>query len=296
MKNKIYKVVCFSFLLACSFSYSVEAGESVVPLQKNLRIGSDDLIYQNRILTSREADLLGSTIDLSKLQPKSNDIWDNDVTIVDDQNSIAINDNDILNYEGAILSNTGLFRFNAIPTNGNKMYTLHLDKSLHTILMRKNLLRSLGYKIPAMKYLKKITIQFNNKITMDNFLKREIPEATLGTSERWTVENKVIVDQLSLTLKDVAITEPNEFDFYNVSMGVPTQTINSRSLRSLLIPYSLVDLYESVNKFSWVDGKQDNKTVILPHFTGNDFSTTIDDVKWMLDLSLIHISEPTRPY
>lgn len=254
-----------------------------MPLQKGLRIASDDLIYNGRILTSREADLLGAKLDLSKLEPKTNDIWDSSRTLLDDQKEIAINDHDVLSYEGALLSNTGLFRFNAIPTNGNKIYTIHMDKSLHTMLMRKNLLRALGYKIPAMKFLKKVTIQFNSKIVMDNFIKREIPEATLGAADRWTTANLVSADQLSLTIKDVAITEPDEFDFYNVSMGVPTQTINSRSLRALLIPYSLVDLYESVNKFSWIDGKQDNKTVMLSHFTGNEFATTVDDAIWMLN-------------
>ena len=282
MKNKILKVVCFFSLIVC-FSFSAIAGESSVPLQKGLRIASDDLILNGRILTSRDADKLGASIDLSNLQPKANDIWDQEATVLDDQNEIAIKDFDVLSFEGSLLSNSGLYRFNAIPNNGNKIYTIHLDKSLHTMLMRKNLLRLLGYKIPAMKYLKQVTIQFSSKIAMENFIKREIPEATLGAAERWVLTDKVTANQLSLTLKDVAITEPNEFDFYNVSMGVPTQVINSRSLRALLIPYSIVDLYESVNKFSWIDGKQDNKTVILPHFTGNEFATTVDDAVWMIN-------------
>jgi hypothetical protein len=285
MKNKIYRAICLPFLLACLCFTNVEAGESSIPLQKGLRIASDDLIYKGQVRTSRDADLLSvnQQVDLSQLDPKANDLWDSLVTNVDDQNEIGINDNDVLSYEGSILSNTGLFRFNAIPVNGNKIYTIHMDKSLHTMLMRKNLLRALGYKIPAMKYLKKVTIQFNSKAAMDSFIKREVPEATLGSADRWTNVDLVKADSLSLTLKDIAITEPNEFDFYNVSMGIPTQTINSRSLRALIIPYSLVDLYESVNKFSWIDGKEDNKSVILPYFTENDFATTVDDAVWMLN-------------
>lgn len=257
----------------------------MIPLQKGLRMASDDLIYKDRMLSSREADVLGNTqgVDLSKLNPRANDLWDLSATTLDDQKEIAIENNDILSYEGGILSNTGLYRFNAIPVNGNKVYTIHLDKTLHTMLMRKNLLRALGYKIPAMKYLKKVTIQFNSKFTMENFLKREIPEATLGAADRWASTDLVSANQLTVTLKDVAITEPNEYDFYNVSMGIPTQTINSRSLRALVIPYSLVDLYESVNKFSWVDGKVDNRSVILSHFTSNEFATTVDDALWMIE-------------
>lgn len=285
MKTKINKLASFCFLLVSFVCGLAHAGESFVPLQKGQRIASDDLIYNNQVLSSRDADLLSlnQKVDLSKLNPRPNDLWDETPVKIDDQKEIAINDNDLLTYEGSILSNSGLFRFNAIPVDGNKIYTIHLDKSLHTMLLRKNLLRALGYKIPAMKYLKKVTIQFSSKFAMENFLKREIPEATLGAAERWASSDLVRADQLSLTLKDVAISEPNEFDFYNVSMGVPTQTINSRSLRALLLPYALVDLYESVNKFSWVCGKIDNKAVVLSHFTGNDFATTVDDAVWMLE-------------
>lgn len=245
-------------------------------------MASDDLIYKNKVLSSREADLLSSNqkVDLSTLNPKANDVWGNSQTFVDDQKEIAIVDGDTLSFEGSILSNSGLFRFNAIPVNGNKVYTIHLDKTLHTMLLRKNLLRALGYKVPAMKYLKKVTIQFSSKFAMETFLKREVPEATLGAAERWATAD---VNKLSVVLKDIAITEPNEYDFYNLSMGVPSQTINSRSLRALVIPYALVDLYESVNKFSWISAKVDNKAVVLPHFTSNEFATTVDDAVWMIE-------------
>lgn len=285
MKTKFNRLMSFCVLFTSFVYVQAFAGESFIPLQKGLRMASDDLIYNDQVLSSREADILGNSqkVDLSLLNPRPNDLWDSSVTSVDDQSEIAIRDNDVLSYEGSILSNTGLYRFNAIPTNGNKVYTIHLDKTLHTMLMRKNLLRALGYKIPAMKYLRKVTIQFNSKAAMESFLKREIPEATLGAADRWAATDLVKADQLTVTLKDVAVTEPNEYDFYNVSMGIPTQTINSRSLRALVIPYSLVDLYESVNKFSWVDGKIDNKSVILSHFTANDFATTVDDAVWMLN-------------
>ncbi len=282
MKKINKKIVYFCVLLSSLTCTLLQAGESFIPLQKGIRIASDDLVYNNKVLSSRDADLISEKqkINLSLLDPKSNDLWSQEKSVVNDQASIAIQNNDVLSYEGALLSNTGLFRFNAIPVNGNKIYTIHLDKSLHTMLLRKNLLRALGYKIPAMKFLKTVNIQFNSLYTLENFLKTEIPEATLGAAERWALVDK---NQLSVTLKDVAITEPNEFDFYNVSMGVPTQTINSRSLRALIIPYSLVDLYESVNKFSWINGKVDNKAVILSHFTNNEFATSIDDALWMLN-------------
>ena len=237
------------------------------------------------MLTSRQADQLAKEgkVNLTNLSPKSNDLWTNQEYQLNDQESIALNDFDVVNYEGALLSNSGLFRFNAIPVDGNKIYTIHLDKALHSMLLRKNVLRMLGYKIPAMKYVKKIVVQFPNKFVMENFLKREIPFATEGVSDRWASTDLVQENELRVTLKDIAITEPNEFDFYNVSMGIPTQTINSRTLRSLVIPYSILNLGESVNQMSWVGCKVDNKSVILPHFTSNDFATSIDDSLWMIN-------------
>lgn len=262
-----------------------QAGDSFIPLQKGLRIPSDDLYYNGKVLSAREAQSLETSqkIDLSQLNPKANDLWDTtEQNQIDDQSEIAISEEDLLSYEGALQSNSGLFRFNAIPVNGNKIFTIHLDKSLHTMLLRKNLLRKLGYKIPAMKFIKKLSIQFSTSFAMENFLKREIPEATLGAAERWATVTNISKERLVVDLQDVAISEPNEFDFYNVSMGIPTQTINSRTLRSLIIPYSVADLHESVNKFSWVNGKIDNNAVILTHFTANDFNTSVDDALWML--------------
>lgn len=285
MKNKINKLACFTTLLASAIFTTAFAGESFVPLQKGLRPASDDLIYENRVLSSREADVLGNSqnVDLSKLNPKANDLWSNVVTPVNDQQAIALKEGDTLSYEGSILSSSGLFRFNAIPLNGNKVYIIHMDKSLHGLLLRKNVLRTLGYKIPALKYLKNVTIKFQSKFAMETFINTEVKNAVIGSANRWIVKNDAKADQLLLTLQDVAVSEPEENDFYNVAFGVPQDTINSRTLRSLLIPYSLADYYETVNKFSWVDGKLDNNSIILPHFTANDFATTIDDAKWMLD-------------
>lgn len=243
-------------------------------------MASDDLIFGGNVLTSRDAEELSSLgkVDLSTLEPKVNELWSDEESHLDDQEAIELEENTTLSFEGSLTSNSGLYRFNAIPENSSKIYTIHLDKTLHSLLLRKNILRKLGFKIPAIKYLKNISIRFNSVEEREQFLKKEIPENTLGASERWVKK----VNELTVVVQDLAVTEPSENDFYNVAMGVPTQTINSRTLRSLLIPYSLLDLYESVNQFSWVDGKIDNRAAVLSHFTGNEFSTTIEDAQWML--------------
>lgn len=258
----------------------VFAGESFIPLQKGVRIASDDLIFEDTVLTSREAQDMSNLgqVDLSVLVPKSNEIWSSGKSHLNDQEVIELAESETLTFEGSLNSNSGLYRFNAIALNGSKIYTIHFDKTLHTLLLRKNILRMLGYKIPAIKYLKKAFIQFRTVEEREQFLKKDIPENTLGAPERWVKS----VDELTVEVQDFAVTEPSENDFYNVAMGIPTQTINSRTLRSLVIPYSILDLNESVNQYSWVSGKVDNRAVILSHFTGNEFSTTIEDAQWMI--------------
>lgn len=257
-----------------------QAGESFIPLQKGVRMASDDLIYQGNMLSSREAQDLSSLkqIDLSVLEPKPNEIWSAEKKNLNDQELIELREEETLSFEGSLTSNSGLYRFNAIPEGSSKIYTIHLDKTLHTLLLRKNILRLLGYNIPAIKYLKKVKILFSSVEEREQFLKKDIPENTLGAASRWVKS----VDELTVEIQDLAVTEPSEFDFYNVAMGIPTQTINSRTLRSLLIPYSILDLYESVNQYSWIDGKIDNRAAVLSHFTGNEFATTIEDAQWMI--------------
>ena len=275
--NKL-KIIILAF--ATTTSMLAQAGDSFVPLQKGTRMASDDLLYNGAVLTARDAQDLAKFkgVDLSLLDPKDNGIWSTQKNALKDQDVIGVQNGTALIFSGSLLSNSGLYRFNASLPGTSKIYTIHLDKSLHTMLLRKNILRKLGYKIPAMKYLPKVSIQFPSVEERESFLKKYIPEATLGTSERWVKK----VNELEVEVQDVAVTESSFNDFYNVSMGIPTQTINSRTLRSLLIPYSLLDLYESINQYSWVDGKVDNGAVVLPHFTANEFATTIEDAQWML--------------
>ena len=276
--NKLTTAILWTFL--SFFTILAYAGESFIPLRKGIRLASDDLVYGNSILSSREAQDLSDSkqVDLSLLQPKSNDIWSSEKSSLDDQSAIDLKESDVLTFEGSLSSNSGLYRFNAMSVSSSKIYTVHLDKTLHTLLLRKNFLRLLGYKIPAIKYLKKILIKFDSVEMKEVFLKKEIPENTLGSADRWVKA----INELSVEVHDLAVTESSENDYYNVAMGVPTQIINSRCLRSLVIPYSMLNLYESVNQYSWVNGKVDNQAIVISHFTGNDFMTTVEDAQWMI--------------
>ena len=137
-----------------------------------------------------------------------------------------------------------------------------------------------------MEYLKTITIQFSNSEAKEKFIKRQIPEATLGAPSRWVIkgldkEGKPD-ETLEITLQDIIVTMPSQNDHYNLSIGVPPKVLTSRTLRSLLVAYSLLDLGESVNKYNWSVGKIDNGNIKLPHDQIAEFNATMDDAKWIL--------------
>lgn len=274
---KFLLALIFLQYLCCS---AYAQGMVTIPLE-NTRLASDDLEFEGRILRSDEAHLLGMKgLDLSKLNPAASALWNNEKQNLSDQaDSIDIQENETLQFGGALLSASGLFRFNA--TVGNITAIIHLDKTIHTMLLRKNILRLMGYKVPAIKWFKRLTINFNSQEEMTDFLDSQIPRATLGAASRW-VESKDIT-LLSVVLHDIAVTIPSFDDHYNLAQGTPPQILNSRTLRALILPYALADLGESVNKFEWIVGRISDNEILLPHFTRGIFPTSMDDAKWALN-------------
>ena len=241
---------------------------------------SDDLLYQDRLLRPDEAyQLMKEGVDLSTLNPIESALWSPSVNPPSiSQDEVGVRVNDEVEYAGALLSAPELFRFNIRHDQANAI--VHLDKKLHTLLLRKNILRLLGYKIPPLKWLSQLTVKFSSIEELESVLETSIPRATLGAASRWVIKRD---DQnLTVTFRDVAITVPDASDHYNPAFGVPPQTLTNRTLRSLIIPYALTDLGESANKYEWTVGREDNKSILLPHFTRGIFTTTLDDAKWIL--------------
>lgn len=241
---------------------------------------SDDLVQDGEILRADQAHQLAQRgINLSVLNPAESAVWGPGRTItLDDE--LPFSESSIVEFSGALLSASGLFRFNA--RSGSLNAIIHLDKSLHVMLLRKNLLRKLGYKVPAMKWLPRLKVRFANLDEMKAFMESQVPRATLGAASRWVETQND--SSFTLVLRDVAVSIPQAEDHYNLSMGVPPQTLTSRTLRALIIPYALVDLGESVNKMEWVVGRESNNEIVLPHFTKGIFTTRMDDAKWALNL------------
>ncbi|MCR9204137.1 MAG: hypothetical protein NXH75_06145, partial [Halobacteriovoraceae bacterium] len=275
-------------LVALTCGSSLSAREESVPLA-SISQPSRDLIFEGQVITAERARQLQNDsfnpVDLSLLDPEESAVWKNNIQSVLDPSidQIPINEEEEYLFKGTILSNQGILRFNVLPAKSkDRVFTLLLEKTLHTTLLRKNLLRKLGYQIPAMKFLKKVKISFESVAQRDKFLAQDLPNATYGAPSRWIKKDHTKLEdtELTLTFYDVAAFLPQETDHYNVAMGVPPKNLTTRTLRSLLVPYSLLNLGESVNKFPWNVGKIQNENLVLPHFYFSGINAAIDDVRW----------------
>ena len=217
--------------------------------------------------------------DLSFLIPTTtSDLWKDSFPKELPKESLKINEMDEVLYHSSVLSPSGIFRFNILSTNGeNKFYTMMLNKSVHTALLAKSILRKIGYTIPDIKHLPKIVLKFKDENEKKIFLSYLENVAFAGNPNNWIVEdlgNKLI-------LQDLVVME-SENIIYNLAFGITPDMIQGRRLLSALaVPMSLVNLTESINMLRWNAGVVNNKRIILYHDQLTDFQCTWDDGRWI---------------
>lgn len=217
-------------------------------------------------------------LDLSKLNPIPNDLW-NDVDKffdnVHDEN-LPVFDGQTLNFSGKISSFSGLFRFNAVNSS-NERFQIHIAQNIHTMLLRKNLLRKLGFIVPRSKYLKKIKIQFENEKQKNDFKDVDLVLDLGLAPSRWISEEGTDY----LILQDIVAKMPSEVDGLDIALTMIPEELSSRALRGSLLVYNLLNMGESVNKFSFNSFAKKDSQLILDHGTEAIFNASLDDLRWM---------------
>ncbi len=269
-----YFVLFFSIL-----SYSQV---SRIPIKDTLP-PADDLVFEDARVNSSEAKNLKDKVSLDTLDPEENSIWKNEFNSLEKFNdNLDVKNGDVFTFSSHLKSNN-IARFNAINNNG-EVKTFYLDKYLHTSILRRNLLRKIGYIVPAIQPIKTITLNFDNNKQVQDFMLR-ISADTGGGSRRWIV-NEFDNEDTSITqlvLRDLAAIDLSHKNLYNLAMGVPTKTLSSRTLRSVVFLYALLEYRESANKFHWHAGRVVSQKLELMHFLdSHNFSTTdLYDIKWI---------------
>lgn len=281
---------------------------------------ANDLVYQGAVQNPEQAWALHQAgVDLSTLDPDtSTDIWKGDASTATAGTALdaafPVNNWDYITYLSNICSSSGVFRFNAstqaTASGPGQTITLMLTKNIHTYLLRKELLRRLGYQIPAMKYLSNVKVVFPDVATRDQVLTVLIPDDTAGAATRWcSVAAETLagdssipcagvtgmpasdVNPTTVWFQDVVAMDATPI-IYNVALDPPiTQVPGSnppqlepeaeRTLRALSVAYDLVDVPESINEFDWYAAEVQNGDVSFSVETQANFAATLDDAQWV---------------
>jgi len=223
--------------------------------------------------------------DISTLNPsESSDLWKNTFPKQLPEDEIAINDMDEVDYDSPIATTSGVFRFNIQNNSGDqKKYDILIDKSVHSVLLAKSLLRKIGYSIPPVKYLPHVIIRFKSELEKKTFISYMNNVAKVGNTKNWIIEE---LEDHKLLLQDVVVMNSNNAN-YNLAINIISpkniaEMIQGRRLlSSLVVPLTIVNLTESVNMLRWHAGVELNNQILLNNNTAEEYQCTWDDARWI---------------
>ncbi len=281
----------FFVLLAFLLGTQAQAESISIPL-KVVKKPASDLISNGAVLdVGQAASLASQGFDLSLLNPQENKMWQNQKYPTAD--ATQPHETQVLYQSSeAQLPFTYMARVQS-GSNPEIFYRLSLSRMTHTTLMRAALLKKLGYFVPTPQYSKNLRIFFKTEDEKSDFLK--LAQETMISdfeSRGWVIENNT--QNHSLVFSD-AVLEPATSDYFDIQWGYapdpndPAQVSvvqkfsRYRAYRSLIVPFSLVDIPESVNRFSAKYASILSSHIVITHPSAESFTAcTYEDAKWLL--------------
>lgn len=276
---------------------SIASAESVsIPLKSVKKPASDLILSDGRALDLGEAASRAERgEDLSLLNPVDNRLWQNkNYPAVDLTRAVFPDGNagvKFLSHEVELpFTYMGRVQSKADP---KQFYRFSLSRYSHTTLMRAALLRKLGYYVPSPKYYRNLRVFFDSEKAKETFLS-EVQEAMISDFESrgWIKENNKT--NHSVVFSD-ALLEVQTADYFDTQWGYAPNPANpqqleivrmfsrNRAFRALILPYVLVDVPESVNRFSAKLGSVLSGHVVLTHPSADSFgAATYEDVRWLV--------------
>lgn len=211
---------------------------------------------------------------------KGGDVSQHKNVDLDDEEDLALSDMDEVDFVSEAWSRLGNYRvtvnkanFWGVPTQ----YSIYLSKNAHSFLLRKALLRKLGYIVPPVKRVARLVVKFPSKDLKKKFLSN-ISVNNAGSFDRWVLSDK----STELVLQDVIVMEDQEFR-HNLSKGYLSEDVfqGKRIFDSLVIPFALTETPESINLMDWTMGRiySDNVALKFPH--SKLYNCSHDDAVWM---------------
>lgn len=300
MQKMAFKIGFRVLILAASFGVGLSAkplrasplAESpyVIPFA-NIRPEASDLVLNGKHLLPLEvAALRDEGVDISLINPDaSTDLWNPTGAFPNfsGDESLEVSSGDRVQFVETLEAPIKIFRFivqKEIPGRGSEVYQILLGKRLQTYLLRRNLLRKLGYYIPPMKQIAHLSVEFLSSNQKLNFIEDRANglKWNAGGDEEW-ITNLKDKDSKILELQDVMVL-PATAEFTNLAFGYIRADINQgrRIINALLVPYNLVDVQESVNGLRWHSAQIKSQTIYFPLEDEEAFSATMADGHWIM--------------
>ncbi len=246
-------------------------------------LGSDGKILNSWELEERRRVLWQSKLDLSVLGPAT------DYTYYSNTNppyQWNVQDYDELDFSGAAESlgqglNNGLFRFNLLARDHKTPYLALLSEVNYSYLIRAELLRKIGYNIPAMKRFRALKINFSSVDEKKQILNRMT--SILSDKDLWIIDNPK--DLPYILIQDIVLTPYESLEKFNLAIDpfLFDRTNGKRIFKALVVPYNLIlSDNPSINLLPWSVGVVYSGNLRLNSEITSSFGASVEDAKWIL--------------
>lgn len=278
-------------------------GVTSVPLPNaanSVKKPAHDLVLDGKVLDFNQAAQLSERMDLSDLNPRESKFWQD--------KTFSASDADTRGYPKASIGVfspksesfiTGRAKFTSLhlvqsKENPKAYYRMAVSFASQSMMMRAALLRKLGYYVNSPKYYKNLKVTFKNEAEKEQFIAQLADD--LGgidlTARTWIVDNDKKDHSLVLQSATLEDTSNDTSELYWGTAPDPSNPANIpavqrfsrlRAYRAAIIPFALVDVPESVNRFSTRFAEVSTGYVNIPYYLGQSFqATTYDDLRWIL--------------
>jgi hypothetical protein len=289
--NGALKVI-FATLLLTALPLQLHAESKAIATSaialKNTENPAIDLLENGQpVDADRAADMRKAGIDLSTLTPAQSDVWsDTKLSAIEMSGSAYPTEPVTVNYTAMVpLNPEGWMRtqVQAIGSDGQmRDYRMLMSLNAHQALMRAALLRKLGYPVQSPKWYRQLRVRFKSEAEKNTFVGQISVQAGLVDHKRWVLsedktKNEILLQDVMLEPSTIIV--PTSFYMGSISA---THVKGRRTLRSLLVPFALVDVPESVNMYAWEPAQILNENLVFTHKYADAFDeTTLDDVRWV---------------
>ncbi len=280
----------------------IRTGSVSVPLSSLKRPAADLIDNSGRPIDTMEAVAWAKKgYDLSQLNPASNKIWQNRSYPPLERPLTDYPDGEVgvrfISVEADGNHYTAFYRVQALDGSG-RYWRLGVSLLSQSATMRSAMLRKLGYDVVTPRPYGRLRVTFSSPEQKQEFIDNLETKDMNLESRGWLLENRE--NSLSLVLSDAVLeTQRNEsVDWHWGYIPNPNSPYEEermtnlawveyyskfRAYRALIVPFSLLFVPESINRYSPRLGSIINDYAILYHPLASGFaSASREDIQWLL--------------